>query len=127
MVRHAQHAVADDADRHAVPPGYLVDLVLHRTSVGIDEDAHAHRCRLGPGRKGLALWRGGGGPARRFCLAASRGLPCTGSMRTPPSPSGSPSSVRFSAAANLPAAGRGISNIVSLAAMRIAPTSVLVM
>src|SRR3546814_17050847 len=108
MVRHAQHAVADDADRHAVPPGYLVDLVLHRTSVGIDEDAHAHRCRLGPGRKGLALWRGGGGPARRFCLAASRGLPCTGSLPTPPSSSGTPSEVRFSPAANCPAAPPGI-------------------
>ena len=30
--------VADDLDRHLAPQGDLVDLVLHRTGVGIDED-----------------------------------------------------------------------------------------
>ena len=52
-------------------------------------------------RNGLAWCRTGGGPARRFSRAASRGLPLTASIRTLPSPSPSPPAVRFRAAAKL--------------------------
>src|SRR5438132_12473990 len=77
------------------------------------------------GQDDLVLWRGGG-PLRRFSRAASRGAPSTGVILTWPSPALAPSAVLFTAAMKRPAAVRGISNIVSLAAMRIAPICVLV-
>jgi hypothetical protein len=39
MIGHADPAVADHRDRHGAAEGDLIDLVLDRTGVGIDEDA----------------------------------------------------------------------------------------
>jgi hypothetical protein len=68
-----------------------------------------------------------GGPFAAVLLGGLARLALHRLDRTPPSPSGSPPAVRFSAAEKRAAAARGISNIVSLAAMRIAPISFLVM
>ena len=39
MSRNANRAVADDRDRHFMAKGDAVDFVLHRTGIGVDEDA----------------------------------------------------------------------------------------
>jgi hypothetical protein len=38
VCRHPKEGVADDPDRHLVAEGDLVDLLLHRTGVGVDQD-----------------------------------------------------------------------------------------
>ena len=43
MRRHPQPGVADDPDRHLVPPRDLVDLVLDRAGVGVDQDDRRRR------------------------------------------------------------------------------------
>src|SRR3546814_7334585 len=95
MIGHAQAAIADDRHQHAVAPRHLVDLVLDRAGIGIDEDADGHfrwpprfpgarsaalRNDLpplpGPGLCGRALYDGAPacwrGPALRFSRALDR-------------------------------------------------------
>jgi hypothetical protein len=43
MLRRPDAAVADDHDRHLVPEGDPIHLVLHGTRIGIDEDAEVHQ------------------------------------------------------------------------------------
>src|SRR4030095_12026996 len=42
MLRHADALIADDRHWHLAPPGDLVDLLLYRAGVGIDQDLDRH-------------------------------------------------------------------------------------
>ena len=86
MLRHAQPLIADDADRHVVPPGDLVDLLLHRAGVGIDEDddlGRAHRRTIVAKSPRSSLRRGGGLICRAACPTGREGVIMAGAEPAP--------------------------------------------